>query len=147
MSLNLSHAQDERRQRGEHLAQARIDSMVNRLVAEVELSNADRVGPAARKRLKGLLDFYRKKAHPFTACVRDNTKRFGHDDAEKVCAVLKDLEEGTTKWRNGGHHSVDVDHVESFSMDDDLRSLLLSICDTDYRTILGLEGTDDGKGK
>lgn len=63
---------------------------------------AKEVGPAARKKLKGLLDYYRKKPHPFGACVRDNTKRFGKDGAERVCATLKDLEMGTTKWRHGG---------------------------------------------
>jgi hypothetical protein len=66
---------------------------------ELLASNADRVGPEARRKLKGLLKFYAKKPHPFTACVRDNTKRFGKERAEKVCAVLKDIIRGTTKWR------------------------------------------------
>lgn len=34
-------------------------------------------------------------------CVRDNTKRFGGERAEKVCAVLKDLGHGGTGWRKG----------------------------------------------
>jgi hypothetical protein len=33
--------------------------------------------------------------------VRDNRKRFG-DRAERVCAVVKDMGERTTKWRKGG---------------------------------------------
>lgn len=64
----------------------------------IMLSNADRVGPEARHKLKGLLRYYAKKQHPFTACVNDNRKRFG-DRAEGVCAVLKDIIRGTTKWR------------------------------------------------
>lgn len=52
------------------------------------------------QKLKGLLKYYAKKPHPFTACVRDNTKRFGaHTD--QYCAVLKDLIVGNTKWRKG----------------------------------------------
>lgn len=64
----------------------------------VALSNADRVGPKARHELHGLLKYYAKKKHPFAACVRDNRKRFG-PRAEAVCAVLKDIIRGTTKWR------------------------------------------------
>lgn len=62
-------------------------------------TNFKQVSPKAKKQLHGLLKFYAKKAHPFEACVRDNTKRFGKDRAEKVCAVLKDIIRGTTKWR------------------------------------------------
>src|SRR3990170_1421040 len=51
-------------------------------------------------KLRGLLKHYAKKKHPFTSCVRDNTKRFGPERAKKVCAVLKDLIRGTTKWRS-----------------------------------------------
>src|SRR3954454_4861718 len=71
---------------------------------DVALSNADRVGPSAKHKLHGLLRYYAKKPHPFTACVRDNRKRFG-PRAEAVCAVLKDIIRGTTKWR--GHPELD----------------------------------------
>jgi hypothetical protein len=57
---------------------------------------------AARGPLRNLIAFYMKKPHPFRACVRDNTKRFGKERAERVCATLKDLGRGTTKWRRGG---------------------------------------------
>lgn len=67
-------------------------------IDQIFLSNADRVGPKARKQLSGLLKYYAKKPHPFTSCVRDNRKRFGNR-AENVCAVLKDIIRGTTKWR------------------------------------------------
>lgn len=52
-------------------------------------------------KLKGLLKYYAKKPHPFTACVKDNRKRFGAH-TEQYCAVLKDLIVGNTKWRKGG---------------------------------------------
>lgn len=83
---------------------------------DVALSNADRVSPGARKKLKGILDKYRKMKHPFTACVRDNRKRFGKD-AEKVCAVLKDLIKGTTKWR--GKANMSEEELADFVLDID----------------------------
>jgi len=61
--------------------------------------NWKQVTPAERARLQGLINHYRGKPHPFTACVRDNTKRFGPDRAKRICAVLKDLIEGGTGWR------------------------------------------------
>lgn len=59
------------------------------------------VTPDERKRLNSLIEHYRPMAHPFTACVRDNTKRFGKERAERICAVLKDLMHGGTDWRKG----------------------------------------------
>lgn len=65
----------------------------------VEFSAKD-VTPRARAKLKGILDHYRKKAHPFTACVSDQVKNgLTKDHAERRCAVIKDLALGTTKWR------------------------------------------------
>lgn len=131
----LELAQADRRLRGDLLAQRAIDAMVDDLLTRVELSNADRVGPAARKKLKGLIDFYRKKARPWQACVNDNTKRFGPEGAKKVCSVLKDLEMGTTKWRKGGGHKASMslsEEFESFSsmvLDQELFDLLVSIAD------------------
>lgn len=63
--------------------------------------SAKNVTPRDKAKLKGLLKYYAKKPKPFTACVRDNTKRFGKDGAERVCATLKDIIKGTTKWRKG----------------------------------------------
>src|ERR1041385_8479492 len=60
------------------------------------------VSAADVKKLRGLMKYYAKKPKPFTACVRDNRKRFG-PLTEKYCAVLKDLIEGNTKWRKGGN--------------------------------------------
>lgn len=64
-------------------------------------TNFTQVTPENRKKVEPLVAHYRKQAHPFTACVRDNTKRFGRERAERVCAVVKDMGEGTTKWRKG----------------------------------------------
>lgn len=65
-------------------------------------TNWKQVGPGERKKLSGLIAHYRKSPHPFSACVRDNTKRFGPERAKKVCAVLKDLIKKGTGWRKGG---------------------------------------------
>ena len=64
-------------------------------------TNWKQVTPANRAKINPIVKHYGKMAHPFTACVRDNRKRFG-DRAERVCAVVKDLARGTTKWRKGG---------------------------------------------
>ncbi len=63
--------------------------------------NYQMVTPAERKRLAPLVAHYRKSPHPFAACVRDNSKRFGPEGAKRVCAVVKDLIEGNTHWREG----------------------------------------------
>lgn len=55
--------------------------------------------PQKMKYLRKLVAYYRGKPHPFTQCVRDNTKRFGLVGAKKVCAVVKDIGEGGTDWR------------------------------------------------
>lgn len=94
-ALQLSEAQERR-----------VDLALDQAIDErlgVFLSAKD-VGPGARKKLKGLLKHYAKMKRPFTACVRDNTKRFGREGAERVCATLKDIIRGTTKWRKGKSH-------------------------------------------
>jgi hypothetical protein len=90
----------------------------------VALSNADRVGPKARHELHGLLKYYAKKPHPFTACVHDNRKRFG-PRAEAVCAVLKDIIRGTTKWR--GHNNPRDHGVSAAAMSEEHQNLVLDI--------------------
>jgi len=65
---------------------------------EVALAARD-VTPEAKKKLKGILAKYAREEHPFTACMADNKARFGEEGARKVCATLKDLIEGNTKWR------------------------------------------------
>ena len=64
-------------------------------------TNWKQIGPAEGKKLAPLVKHYMAKAHPFTACVADNSKRFGPERAKKVCAVLKDYGRKSTKWRKG----------------------------------------------
>lgn len=72
------------------------------------------------KKLKGLLAHYAKKAHPFTACVRDQKKHGLSDEhAKKRCAVLKDLIKGTTKWRSTERKkNLSEDEKAEFILDD-----------------------------
>jgi len=135
--LTLSEAQESR-------ADMLLDEVFER---RLDLSAKD-VGPHARKKLKGLLKHYAKKAHPFRACVRDNTKRFGPEGAKKVCATLKDIIRGTTKWRKGGksdkgskglkglseYNGVVIDH-DMPHVDDDVLELIESLTDEDLEEI------------
>lgn len=158
--MKLAEAQIDRRVRGEELALATIDALVDHLCDALEseavhlagssaVKNYQLVGADKRKKLKGLLDHYRKDPHPFTACVTDNTKRFGAAGAKKVCAVLTDIEKNTTKWRNGGNHkAVSASMLSSEAVlpqpgiDDDLFGLLVAIGEIDYREILGIYEED-----
>lgn len=69
-------------------------------------TNWKQVTPENRKKVGPLVRHYMKQAHPFTACVNDNTKRFGEDRAKRICAVVKDMGKRTTKWRKGGSGKV-----------------------------------------
>lgn len=90
--------------RQDRLLDDAIDNFLDKHLP-VMLSEADTVGPDARHKLRGILKHYAKEPHPFRACVRDNMKRFGPGRTEKVCATLKDIIRGTTKWR--GHPGAD----------------------------------------
>lgn len=79
--------------------EALLEAQIDRTL-EIMLSAKD-VGPKARHKLRHLIRHYMKKPHPFTSCYRDNVKRFGPERAKRVCAVLKDLGVGHTKWRKG----------------------------------------------
>jgi hypothetical protein len=94
------------------------------------VSEASTVGPDARHKLRGILRHYAKDPHPFTACVRDNTKRFGPGRVDKVCAVVKDIIRGTTQWR--GHPALDHGSPGAIAaseptIDEETEQLLLSI--------------------
>lgn len=143
--MNLAQAQEERRARGEHAVLLEISSFVDVVADRVELAsipNYQLVGPRSRAKLSGLINYYRKKPRPFTACVSDNRKRFGAD-AEKVCAVLTDLEKGTTKWRKGGKKtSLGLSNelaMDVFEVDDELATLLGHIADVGYQDLLPQE--------
>src|SRR5262245_42825771 len=111
---------------------------------------------AAEGPLRHLIAFYMKKPHPFTACVRDNTKRFGPDRAKRVCAVLKDLGEGTTKWRQGGKKITKADDVSDELVEtwalalgsvgvvrDDIEFLIKALEDTEGRLGEGVSDTEN----
>lgn len=100
--------------------QAREDRLLDAAIdrhLEILFSEADTVGPAARHKLRGLLRYYAKKDHPFTACVKDNMKRFGPNRTERVCATLKDVIRGTTHWR--GHPELDHGAPGAIAASDD----------------------------
>lgn len=126
----LSAAQQAREDR---LLDEWLDRQMDVLLADVGrapgVSEADTVGPDARHKLRGILRHYAKDPHPFTACVHDNLKRFGPGRTERVCAVLKDIIRGTTKWR--GHPALDHGSpgamAASAGIDEDTATLLLSI--------------------
>jgi hypothetical protein len=77
-----------------------LDEYANMVGFAISKGTAN-VSASDKKKLKGLLRHYGKMKHPFTACVRDNRKRFG-SHTEEYCAVLKDLIVGSTKWRGKG---------------------------------------------
>ena len=128
--LTLAEAQ---RAREDRLLGEWVERQMDVLLVDVAgrapgVSEADTVGPDARHKLKGILQHYAKDPHPFTACVHDNMKRFGPGRTERVCAVVKDIIRGTTKWR--GHP--ELDHgapgaVAAAEIDEDVERLLLSI--------------------
>lgn len=97
--MRLAEAQDERRSRSVALVDRSVDEVVDLIADRVNLSNADRVGPATREKLKGPLKKYARSAHPWQECVDDLTPHKGSIAAVKICSVLKDIVRGTTKWR------------------------------------------------
>lgn len=91
-----------RSERSRLMRQERADGAVS----EEAAPNWMQVSPTARKKINPIVQHYGKMAHPFTRCVADNTKRFGPERAKRVCAVVKDMARGTTKWRKGGRGKV-----------------------------------------
>lgn len=71
-------------------------------------TNWKQIGPRESKKLAPLVRHYMKQAHPFTACVRDNTKRFGKERAERICAVVKDKGHRGTGWRGKSKEAEDA---------------------------------------
>ena len=76
------------------------------------------VTAADKKKLRPLMRHYAKMKHPFTACVRDNRKRFGAR-TEEYCAVLKDLIVGNTNWRGKGKKYTPKNLSEYFFSEED----------------------------
>ncbi len=100
----LLEAQQERDDR---ILDYDLDQILDRVFS------ASDVGPEARAHLRGILKHYAKNPHPFRACVRDNMKRFGPGRTEKVCATLKDMIRGTTRWRHGEGGMAGSDQFDS----------------------------------
>lgn len=143
--MNLADAHADRILRGDTALELAIEAVLDKLDnACVYLSNADRVGPQARNKLKGILKHYAKSPHPFADCVKDNTKRFGADGAKKICAVDKDIIEGTTKWRGKKTPSTPSPQYLSIACpivdyDDDVIALLSLYAELDVRKVLELD--------
>jgi hypothetical protein len=135
-SESLKQAQDRR--------SALIDANVEKAL-DIALSNADRVGPDARHKLKGILKHYAHEAHPFAACVRDNRKRFG-DRAEAVCAVVKDIIRGTTHWRGKNNPndkgSPGVAGLSEDSIDAEIEKIFDSLAEDQWDAIEALLTSD-----
>jgi len=117
------------------ISDERMERALDALLLGEGGGGAKTVGPHARKKLKGLLEYYAKKPHPFRACVRDNRKRFG-PRTEAYCATLKDIIRGTTKWRGknnpkdkGTKGLKSVEKLSEPMIDDELALLLEQITD------------------
>lgn len=119
---------------------ATLDSELDRVFGLV-FSEADAVGPEARDKLRAVLKHYAKEAHPYRACVVDNTKHFGPGRTEGVCATLKDIIRGTNQWRDhpDEHHGtpgLTASDISSHSLsDDDKRQLLTALSDEDLQAL------------
>ncbi len=126
--MTIVDLQEARERREDVLLAEVIDSRLDVLLS------AKTVSPEARVQLRHLLSHYAKQAHPFRACVRDNMKRFGPGRTEKVCATLKDIIRGTTKWRRGGNHPMVASDVPQISPETE--AVLLSLRDEDLDDLM-----------
>lgn len=139
---SLKLAQESRRQRGERLADAQLEHLLDAIgLSEAKIEEAVKLGtanvsPADRKRLKGIIDRLRTKPHPFTQCMRDLRKHhpeWSDDRRKRTCAVLKQLtgrgqgktnasDEGTCVLLDDGLAAllemVDMDALESVMADE-----------------------------
>lgn len=126
--------------------QARKDQLLDEFIdgrLEILFASKD-VGPDARHKLRGILRHYAKQRHPFRACVKDNMKRFGPGRTEAVCATLKDIIRGTTKWRNNaaldhgspGAIAASDNLCEVPELDEETAQLLFSISDEDLDALM-----------
>jgi hypothetical protein len=101
------------------------------------------VSPADMKRLRPILEKYKKSPHPFRACVKDNKKRFG-PNVNKYCAVIKDLIEGSTKWRGKKKGLSESTLAELFGLEVDYPDILFfsEISEEEMEQILAEETED-----
>jgi len=103
------------------------------------------VSPDDRKKLRGIINHYRKHPRPFRACVKDNTKRFGPEGAKKVCAVIKDLIEGNTHWRVGKQRGEKADDFRLQDVPDEFFHWLSEITVEEAEEYARLSQGEEGK--
>lgn len=101
---------DELRVELSQIAAERTRLLQTGKVEEVEQvrpgANFTKVPAKSVAKLKGIIEHY-KGSGGFTRCVADQVKHGLSDDhAKRRCAVVKDLGEGTTRWRKGGKGKV-----------------------------------------
>lgn len=125
-----------------------LDDAFGRKLDEL-LADADSVTPEDKRKLRGILRHYAKQRHPFRACVRDNTKRFGKEGAERVCATLKDVIRGTTRWRGENNRNdrgaagiAGLSEPDAPSIDDGVAALIDKLGELDLYELLGLAELD-----
>jgi hypothetical protein len=131
--MNLSEAQSDRRARGQAVVEAQIEDILNAIGLSEDQClqlTAENVGVHARAKLKGILGKYRKSAHPFAECKRDQMSNgLAEEMANKRCAVLKDIITGTKNWRKGRHKT-------NMSQSSQHESVSCSIIDNDIAILL-----------
>lgn len=130
--MQLAEAQEDRRVRGAVTADAQIDVMLDAIglseSACVSFSAAN-VGPAARKKLKGIVDSLRKDPHPFTKCMKNLRKEqpsWSEERRKKTCATLKQL----TGRGNGSATKASLSSDVCLQVDDDVAVLLEHVDET-----------------
>ncbi len=101
---------------------------------DVALTQAD-VSPEDKKKLKGILKWMAKSPHPFTKCKKALLAHgWSEERANKTCAVLKDVQRGTTKWRKGAKMSISASN-------EDLAEVAHSFADLSEREAINLLGS------
>jgi len=137
---SLDLAQADRLARGEALADAKIEHLMDAIGLSEEaisLGTAD-VSPAARKKLKGIIDRLRTKPHPFTQCMQDLRKHrpdWSEQRRKETCNVLKSL-----AGRNGKAKTSMSDEGAVCVMLDDETSSLLAMIDLDVLDEVNFHG-------
>jgi hypothetical protein len=118
---------EEQRQRKNAALRRKVDELRLEAAADFDLKavkGASDVGPRAREKLRALIRYYMSKTHPWAECVRDNSRRFGPEGAKRVCAVLKDIGVGSTRWRKADTPKRDLEQELYDAADGNLAALM-----------------------
>lgn len=102
----MSSASEASQRRQDARLFAELDKRLDLLLASSGENPADRfhavtADPKKMGYLRFLLKHYAKDPHPWTACYKDNFKRFGPKTAG-LCGVLKDTIRQNADWRGKG---------------------------------------------